>query len=308
MSRSHFTLAHAKLNLSLRVLAREASGFHQIESLFCAIELADEIEITLTGDDVSLEVLSPPEEAGPAPDLGAAQQNLAWRAADAFATHAGVDRGIAVKLTKRIPHGAGLGGGSSDAAAVLRALNSMHDEPLSRHALLRIGAGIGSDVPFFLSGAGLALAWGRGGRIAPLPALPSVPVVLAQPPERIPTGDAYAALSHLRGRDYTAPPALLDVHVRDWNDAARGCVNDFEQIVFQRVPVLQEIRDALEESGAVIARMTGTGSVVFGTFDTTAAAEQAAARIRDMDENIDVLTTATLSSMTTEESPPSVER
>lgn len=304
MSASHFTLAHAKLNLSLRVLARELGGFHQIESLFCALELSDEIEITLTGDDITLEVLSPPEEPGPAPDLGTTQKNLAWRAAAAFVEHAHTERGIGMRLIKRIPHGAGLGGGSSDAAAVLRALNVMHGEPLSRDELLRIGAEIGSDVPFFLSGAGLALAWGRGGRIAPLPALPSVPVVLAQPQQRIPTGDAYAALSHLRGRDFIAPPAVLDVHVRDWSDAARACVNDFEEIVFQRVPVLQQVRQVLEDSGARIARMTGTGSVVFGIFDTTSAAERAATRITDIDETIDVITTATLSSMTTEESPP----
>jgi len=295
----HLSLAHAKLNLSLRVLAREASGYHQIETLFCALELADEIEITRVGSDIALDVLSPPEQPSAPPDLGPVEKNLAWRAASMFVAHAAVDRGLQIRLTKRIPHGAGLGGGSSDAAAVLRALNVMHDAPLSKEALLRIGAEIGSDVPFFLTGATFALAWGRGTRVAPLRALPSAPVVLVQPRERIPTGDAYAALSHLRGREYTAPPALVELRVRDWQDAARIAANDFEDVVFRRVPRLADVRDALEDEGAVVARLTGTGSVVYGVFDGMEAAERAASRMQRLDPSLHVIVTATRSSMTT---------
>ena len=294
----HRVLAHAKVNLSLRVLAREAGGYHQVESLFCALELADEIEVALDGGDgIRLDVASPTDVITPPPDLGPVEQNLAWRAAAAFAGRAGTSPGIAIRLAKRIPHGAGLGGGSSDAAAVLRALNTLHGDRLPREALLDIAAGLGSDVPFFLTGAALALAWGRGGRLAPLPALPARPVVLAVPRQRVGTADAYEALARTRGREQPHAAAVIDLPIRDWADAARGSVNDFEDIVFRDIPALHEVRELLDRSGALLARMTGTGSVVFGVFENADAAAAAADRLRALGGDIDVITTATLGSV-----------
>lgn len=265
------TFAHAKLNLSLRVLAREASGYHQLETLFCAIELADEIEVSRTAAGVTLEVARPPDERGPPPVLGPAEENLAFRAAEAFCREAVIDGGFHVRLVKRIPAGAGLGGGSSDAAAVLRAMNAMHGMPLSDRTLLELGSRLGSDVAFFLADAQLAFAWGRGERIMPLAPLAAASIVLAVPPERVSTAEAYALL------DVSRPPAPAIARVpRTWRDAAAGAHNDFEDVVFARHPRLRAVRQALEDAGAMVARMTGTGSVVFGVFESMGHAEAAA--------------------------------
>jgi 4-diphosphocytidyl-2-C-methyl-D-erythritol kinase len=283
-------LAHAKLNLSLTVLAREAAGFHQLETLFCALELADEVEVWLgagadagTGADagatVALEVAAPPEELGPPPDLGPTERNLALRAAVAFHRATGTPAATRIRLVKRVPPGGGLGGGSTDAAAVLRALNRLHDEPLGTHELLALGASLGSDVPFFLAGAALARGGGRGGRLMPLPPLPSAPVVLALPPSPVSTPAAYAALATTRGADWVAPPAVLVAAPSSWDDIRQGPGNDFEDVVFREMPLLRELRDALHENGAVLARMTGTGSTVYGVFADEAAADRARDRL-----------------------------
>lgn len=282
------TLAPAKLNLSLRVLAREASGYHQIETLFCALELADEIGISRAHSGVTLEVAAPADTPGPPPDLGPLEQNLAFRAASLFIAARPFDHGIRVHLHKRIPAGAGLGGGSSDAAAVLRALNALHARPLPQEALLELGSRLGADVPFFLADAALALAWGRGERILPLPPLEAATIVLAVPPERISTAAAYAAL------DATRPvhPLLLQPP-RTWRDVANAARNDFEDVIFAQHPRIAALRQALEDAGAGLARMTGTGSVVFGVFDDTAAAKAAARNIAAAQPDVDMIVTRT---------------
>jgi 4-diphosphocytidyl-2-C-methyl-D-erythritol kinase len=267
-------LAPAKLNLALRILAREESGFHQIETIFCAIELADEIEIATDCDGICLEVRSPPDDPDAAFDLGEPRNNLAWRAAALFHGAVGTAPTARIVLTKRIPAGAGLGGGSSDAAAVLRGLNALHEQPLSSAGLLELGAQLGSDVPFFLTGSQLALAWGRGTRMLPLPKLPSRPVLLAVPDFAVSTADAYRRIAESRPADYAAPPTLIH-EPRSWDDLAALASNDFEEIVFAMHPQLRTLRDDMEAAGASVARMTGTGSVVFGIFEEVAEAEHA---------------------------------
>ena len=282
------TLAHAKLNLSLRVLAREASGYHQIETLFCALELADEIRISPASEGVTLTVASPDDQPGSPPDLGPVEDNLAYRAAALFVREAPLDHGVHIRLVKRIPAGAGLGGGSSDAAAVLRELNGLRSRPLPAQALLELGAQLGSDVPFFLTGASLALAWGRGDRIAPLPPLPPATVVLAVPPERVSTAHAYAALVGARG------PLPRVVRVPEsWSDIAKSAHNDFESTVFPLHPRLDALRGMLADAGAMIARMTGTGSVVFGLFADAARAAAAASGISAAYSDVDTVVTQT---------------
>jgi 4-diphosphocytidyl-2-C-methyl-D-erythritol kinase len=272
---SEIVLAHAKLNLSLVVLAREEAGFHQIETLFCALELADEIEVSATGRRIHLQLMAPPEAPGSTPDLGSPQQNLAHRAAALFYSAADLEPGVELRLTKRIPAGGGLGGGSSDAAAVLNTLNRIHAQPLSRQRLLEIAARLGSDVPFFLAGSALALGWGRGTRLLPLPPLPSAPVLLAVPRERVATADAYADLAVRRGRSTAAAPAIIHPAIRRWEDAAAVARNDFEDVIFPRIPLLARLREALIEEGALMARMTGSGSTIFGIFDDAAIAADA---------------------------------
>src|SRR5881296_3649604 len=174
--------AHAKINLFLRILARESSGFHQIETAFALLELADELHVRRTDSGVTLEVNGP--------DLGPADENLAVRAARAVLDATGNRFGVAITLTKRIPVRAGLGGGSSDAAATLHAVNALAGDAVPRHELLHFAARLGADVPFFASGAPLAVAWGRGERLFRLAPLPAAPVLIAVPKIAIATADA----------------------------------------------------------------------------------------------------------------------
>lgn len=213
--------------------------------------------------------------------LGPPEHNLAYRAAAAFHEAAGLSPAVRIRLVKHIPAGAGLGGGSSDAAATLRALNQAHGGPLDDATLLRLGAALGSDVPFFLSGAAFALVWGRGERILPLRPPPSAPVLLAVPPFAIATADAYRALDHHRGAQ-GSPPAPRAIRLEDlasWRGLADSAVNDFEPVLFPRHPELAGLRDALARAGARLARLTGSGSAVFGIFETPAQRGAAAAEI-----------------------------
>ena len=171
--------APAKLNLRLRVLGPRADGYHAVESLLLRLRLADTVEVELAGDGVALEVAGPAAGAAPgvpADAVGSGRavprdaSNLCCRAARALCEATGRPPGVAIRLTKRIPAAAGLGGGSSDAAAVLLALNELLDSPLAPADVAALAGSLGSDVPFFTARAAHALAWDRGQRLLPLPA------------------------------------------------------------------------------------------------------------------------------------------
>lgn len=213
-------------------------------------------------------------------ELGPPDQNLAYRAAAAFHEAAGLAPALVIRLVKRIPAGAGLGGGSSDAAATLLALNRAHGGPLGPDTLLRLGAALGSDVPFFLCGAALALVWGRGERVLPLPPPPPAPVLLAVPPFPIATAEAYRALDQGHaGPRIPAPRAIRLEDLASWDGLAAAAANDFERVLFPRHPELAGLRDALARAGARPARLTGSGSAVFGIFESAAQRAAAAAEI-----------------------------
>lgn len=257
--------APAKLNLHLEVLAREESGYHQLETLFCELELADELEFAPAPAGVEVMV----EGAAPGlADLGAPEENLVFRAARLFQQETGITDGVRVRLRKRIPVGGGLGGGSSDAAATLLALDRMHRGRLGEQGRLRLGAQLGSDVPFFLCGSPLALAWGRGGRLLPLEPLPSLPVLLLLPGRGVSTPAAYQALDQARGgRQTGAEPSVLRASLlTDWDYLAHHSRNDFEEVVFDQLPALASARQLLLDQGALLARLTGSGSTIFGVF------------------------------------------
>ena len=165
-SRAARVAAQAKINLRLRILAREVSGYHQLETLFLRLALADDVLVRATEGPRSLDVAGDVD----ARLLGATERNLAWRAADAYAEAAGWPAGFSIELTKRIPVGGGLGGGSADAGAVLRALDAIAPSPVGEPALLAIAARLGADVAFLASASTYALAWGRGERMLHLPA------------------------------------------------------------------------------------------------------------------------------------------
>ncbi len=274
--------ARAKVNLRLSVLARESSGFHQIETVFQALELADEIALRIA-DAGGIEL----ELAGVAPDaLGPVEENLAVRAAELFLSKApapGPGRpGVRIYLEKRVPHGAGLGGGSSDAATVLRGLNELMGEPFTLPELMSFGGRLGADVPFFVSGSVRALGWGRGDRIVPLEPLPDRPVLLIVPTEPISTAWAYSALAAHRDGTGWRPARRPRPHrpEEDWSEAESAAHNDFEEVLFSLRPDLAQIKSALQTSGARLALLSGSGSAVFGVFETEAsmvAAERAVA-------------------------------
>jgi 4-diphosphocytidyl-2-C-methyl-D-erythritol kinase len=262
--------APAKVNLRLCILAREEGGYHALETVFCALSLADHIAVARGEPGIRLSV-----EGGI--DTGPPERNLAVRAAERFYLKIRESPSIDLHLTKQIPSAAGLGGGSSDAAAVLRALNRLHGDPLSRTALLAMAIELGADVPFFLCGSPLALAWGRGERLLPLAPLPSRPVLVAHPGEAMPTAEAFDELAALRGGVYTPEAALLD---RDalarWEGVAALARNDFEPVVLRRIPRLRDGLAALRDAGARIALLAGSGSSIFGVFDDVASRDAAA--------------------------------
>ncbi len=250
--------AHAKINLWLRILAREhGTGYHQIETAFCRLRLADELCLESVPEGFELTVEGT--------DLGPPDSNLVTRAAAAFRDATGIDPAVQVRLHKRIPAGAGLGGGSSDAATTLLALNRIHGWPLDGAALHRLACLLGADVPFFLGGAALALAWGRGDRLLSLPAPPAASVCLICPATPIPTADAYRAWDE--AADCVPVPPLEPADLLSWETIAGRAHNDFEAVATRWIPDLAAIRGALLDAGARFARLTGSGSAVFGVFD-----------------------------------------
>jgi 4-diphosphocytidyl-2-C-methyl-D-erythritol kinase len=252
--------ARAKINLFLRVLGRETGGYHSIETLFCRIELAD----TLTAQradapGITLEVSGA--------DTGPVEENLAFRAARAVLEVSQRAFGVHLTLQKRIPIGAGLGGGSTDAGAALSAVNELAGRPLPRAELLHLAARLGADVPFCLSDAPLAVAWGHGERMLALPALPAAPILLLTPPAPVRTVEAYRWVDAARESAGARGALLLDpAALGGWSDVARMAGNDFESAVFGRLPQIREAFEALARTHPVLCRMTGSGSTLVGVY------------------------------------------
>lgn len=257
--------AQAKINLRLRILAREASGFHQIETLFLRLELADDVRIRLTSGERSLDVTGADPVA-----LGPVEQNLAWRAAESYFAASESRGGFAIELTKRIPIGGGLGGGSADAAAVLRALDAMADHPLGEAYLVQLASTLGSDVPFLASGHAYALAWGRGERMLALTPPPVRGALLILPSFGVDTAEAYKWLDEpgvSRSRDGGVHSMVLQLdELSDWDRIAPLVENHFELVVRDRHPEIENCLGALRSLG-LLACMSGSGSTCVGLGD-----------------------------------------
>ena len=266
--------APAKINLALRVLAREDSGFHQLETLFCAVGFEDLLSLRLRGSGISLEI--------DGPDLGPIEENLVYRAAEGFLALAGHQIGVEIQLTKRIPVQGGLGGGSSDAAATLKALNLLLPASVEDADLVRLAGDLGADVPFFLSGSPLALGWGRGDRLLPLPALPTLPVLLAIPPFGVSTPEAYRLLSEERSRRVEKHGSeLYSLETfGSWDGIRIFARNDFEGSVFGSAPLLKRLREALSDTQPMMSLLSGSGSALFAVFDDEGPAQRAAVSLK----------------------------
>lgn len=265
--------APAKLNLFLRVLAREEDGFHSIETLFARLDLADELTAERRdGTGVTIAV----EGADTGPD----DQNLAVRAARLVLDATGNRFAVHLTLRKKIPVRAGLGGGSSDAATALDAVNRLSGNAVPHHELLQFGARLGSDVPFFVSGASLALGWGRGERLMTLPPLPKAPGLLVVPPKGVSTADAYRWVDASRqeaGR--RGAVALEPGSLTSWGDVARMAGNDFESAVFGKLPEVRAAFELLVTTHPLICRMSGSGSALFAIYRSAGDREDARMRM-----------------------------
>ncbi|MEO8624537.1 MAG: 4-(cytidine 5'-diphospho)-2-C-methyl-D-erythritol kinase [bacterium] len=255
--------AQAKVNLRLHILAREATGFHQLETLFLRLELADTIRIRRTSGERSIDVTGD----GDLSNIGPPERNLAWRAAEMYFDASEMRGGFAIEITKRIPIGGGLGGGSADAGAVLRALDAMSDYPDGAPRLMWLAAQLGADVPFLTSEHAYALAWGRGERMLALDPPPSRQVLLVVPQFSVNTASAYEWLAawrtaHEGGR--RDPLALDREALSDWDRLAPLARNDFEWMMTERYPEIAEHVAMLSSLGCKVSMMSGSGSTVFG--------------------------------------------
>lgn len=253
--------AYAKLNLTLDVGPKREDGYHEISTIMQPITLCDELTVTLgTGE--------PWQVRGDAPGVPTGRKNLCYKAAKAFYNALGTDPdGLTVEIVKRIPMGAGLGGGSADAAAVLRALNRHEGEHFSPEDLAKLGLEVGSDVPFCLRNK-IALAQGRGERFSEVPPMPACYYVLVKPDFQVSTADLYWQLDNIR---VPAHPKIerfcKAMELRDLREIGVNLLNVFEYALLGSHPELDKIENALENCGALGTSMTGTGPVMFGLFE-----------------------------------------
>jgi 4-diphosphocytidyl-2-C-methyl-D-erythritol kinase len=264
------TLAQAKVNLALRVFGKEPDGYHSIETVFHRLELGDDVEVRTTKGKRSLkcyEMRDWPQES-----------NIAYRAAALYAQDTGWPKGFEIEIEKRIPVGGGLGGGSADAAAVLRILNTISSSPVSLARLLELAGRIGADVPFLASEHVMALSWGHGEKMLELEPLPPRDIQLFFPPYGIDTAEAYDLLDAARGTYSGSGPELTTEMFGDWDSAARNSVNDFETVIRPRWPEIDMLISRGDRFG-LFYRMSGSGSTVFNVADVSTRASESNAEV-----------------------------
>lgn len=267
--------ALAKINLGLKVLGRRADGYHELRTVFQTISLADELEVEFApARRTAIEVESEPEIPG----------NLVERAARLALEAMRLTGRVSLRLRKRIPMGAGLGGGSSDAAAALLALPALAGRVIPIERLIPLGAELGSDVPFFLLG-GTAVGLGRGEELYPLPDRAAATGLVVAPDVHVSTAEAYRALARPPGETGAAPwqntiggfqsAVWRDSGARPQGEAVLFGENDFEAVVFRAHPPLASLKRRLRRAGAEQALLSGSGAALFGLFAGRREAERA---------------------------------
>ena len=258
--------AYAKVNLTLAVGEKRLDGYHEVVSVMQRVSLCDTLTAEQTREGITLTCSDPALPSG--------EENLAHRAASLFFRETGIAGGAALTLEKRIPSQAGLGGGSSDAAAVLRAMRTLYAPEVSDAELERMAAALGSDVPFFIRG-GTQLATGRGEVLSPLPPLTDGWFVIVKPTESFSTPSMYRRLDEL-------PPACtppLPPLQGGLPALAAGLFNRFEAAI-PAGSAVWDIKARLAAYGALASLLSGSGSAVFGLFDTETAARAAVEALR----------------------------
>jgi 4-diphosphocytidyl-2-C-methyl-D-erythritol kinase len=263
--------APAKVNLHLRILGRRPDGYHDLETLFQAIDLRDVLDFERGGAGIELEVDG--EDVGPAADI------LVKRAALAFLAAAGrISEGVRIRLEKRIPSGAGLGGGSSDAAATLRAMDALFPGAVPPGRITAIAVGLGSDVPFFLGASPLAVGRGRGESLEPIEPLPRAAGIVVMPNTRVPTAHGYRGLA--RSREGGAPQRSDGLPpTADWDRLSRSARNDFEAVVAAQFPEAGDALMRLRATDPMLALLSGSGAASFALYRSEEAATRAEASL-----------------------------
>ena len=281
--------APAKINLGLQVLRKRRDGYHDIATVFLRIGWADEVSVQPPAHRPGAEAtpFSGPLQVFPAPDAAPADEalqvpsgpdNLVWRAARRLDP----DKGAVVELRKRIPVGAGLGGGSSDAAAALHLLNALWGLARPREDLIRMAARVGADAAFFAAGDAAAFGAGRGDALKPLrehgaPYVFPYILVVAAPPVQISTAEAYALM---QPNDQNRPDVCEVLLSADPDRWRAELTNDFERVILPRHPRIAAAKAALEEAGAAYASLSGSGAAVYGAFEDESHAAEAERRLR----------------------------
>ncbi len=291
MPPSQLTIAApAKINLVLRVVGLRPDGYHDLVMVMEKLALADELSLTTIPSGIELSIDGQRDQGMEA------EKNLAWRAAALFKKTTGDERGVRIALTKRVPVAAGLGGGSSDAAAVLVGLNRLWERELRSRELAEMGVKLGADVPFFCYDSS-ALVEGIGDRVTPIANIPKLFVLLINPGFAVPTPWVYQEWDKqqvqgtrckvqekqvlgltLRGGD-AKPPRLFEA----FQDVTAHLANDLEPVTVAAYPQVSAIKKYLLDAGAEGALMSGSGPTVFGLFSSKEARDRAAAGVTNKD-------------------------
>lgn len=266
--------AYAKLNISLDVADKRDDGYHNMVMVMQSISLCDDIHIELNESGR----VSARSNFRFIPDD---ERNLAVKAAKIFFAKRGdAKTGAVISIKKHIPVGSGMGGGSADAAAVLRALNRAFDRPYSPEELATIGAEVGSDVPFCVIG-GTAFVRGRGEIVTPLPPFPKCKFVVCKPSFSVSTPELFKKLDKIQNRRHPDTAGIIEaLKVNELDKISRRMYNVFEEVNDRRFRRVSEIKSILLDHGALGAVMTGTGSAVFGVFDSASKAEDACTALK----------------------------
>lgn len=278
------TEAKAKVNLRLRIFPPGPDGFHPIETIFCRIDLADRLRLRRRREPgVTLRVSG-------AQGVPEGLENLAARAAALFLERAGLSGGVEIDLDKRVPPGSGLGGASSDAAAVLRLLSRSVESPPSLGELLHQAGELGADVPFFAVDQPLAFAWHRGDHLLAYPPVPIRPMLLVLPESTVSTAEAYGLWDQARegSTESMKPEPTLTQWpaLSSWEGIGAEAVNDFEPVIFSQHPLLGSLRAKLAETGPLFSLLSGSGAALFAVYRGKSERDAAASRLADELEGV----------------------
>jgi 4-diphosphocytidyl-2-C-methyl-D-erythritol kinase len=280
--------ARAKINLSLDVTGRRDNGYHDVRMIMQSIDLYDEIEISRTGSDPRQKKIVLVSETGDLPDN---EDNLIYKAARLIMEEYDINEGVGISYKKNIPIAAGMAGGSSDAAAVLKGINILFDLSLSTDALCEMGVKIGADVPYCIMG-GTALSEGIGEILTPLRAMPECFILVAKPDIRVSTACVYTAFDNLKEKVHPDVDAMtVAIEEGSLNKVAELLGNSLEGVTGQEYPVISKIEELMLCNGALGAVMSGSGPTVFGLFNKKEEAAGAGSVIKESGLAKDIIVT-----------------